>query len=271
MTKKITRVIILFAIFAILLLPIFLMVSNSFTPVKAFMSRPPKFLPSALTLKNYHQALIMPYLPRWCLNTLIIVGVIVASGVIVNGTAGYVFAYARFRWLKPLFMIMLVPLFCTGYVMIIPRFVIVNQLKLPGIMAVIAMGIYWPMGIYLFRNYFGTVPQSFLENARLDGAKEYEIFWYIILPICKPIVGAAIVFLGMGVLGDWIWQLLNLTEISTQTFLVGLMASTLQEFIVDNIGYNLAVGTILFLPYMLIFAFSSRYFIKGLASGAIKG
>jgi len=271
MTKTIARFVLLFVIFAILLLPIFLMISNSFTPVKAFMTRPPRFLPYTLTFKNYHQALTMPYLPRWGLNTLIIVGIIVSSGVIVNGAAGYVFAYARFRWLKPLFMIMLIPLFCTSYVMIIPKFIIVNQLKLPGIAAVIIMGIYWPMGIYLFRNYFSTVPSSFLENARLDGAKEWEIFWYIVLPICKPIVGAAIVFLGMGILGDWIWQLLNLTEISTQTFLVGLMASTLQEFIVDNIGYNLAVGTILFLPYMIIFAFSSRYFIKGLASGAVKG
>jgi len=264
------KYVLLFVIFAILLLPIFLMVSNSFTPVKAFLSRPPKFLPSRLTLKNYKQVFAMPYLSRWILNTIMIVGIIVTSGVIVNGMAGYVFAFARFRWLKPVFVLMIAPLFCTSYVMIIPKFVIVNQLNLCGIAAVILMGIYWPTGIYIFRNYFSTVPRSFIESARLDGATEWQILTKIVLPICKPIIGAAIVFLGMGILGDWIWQLLCLTDKSTQTFLVGLMQSTLEEFIVKNIGYNLAVGTILFLPYIVIFSFSSRYFIKGLMGGVLK-
>ncbi len=266
----IAKYIILLTIFAILLMPIFLMVSNSFTPVKAFLTRPPRFLPQTLTLKNYAQALSMRYVPRWILNTFMLVGIIVSLGVLVNGMAGYVFAYGRFRWIKLVFGLMLVPMFCTSYVMIIPMFVIVNQLKLSGIMAVIVVGIYWPMGIYLFRNYFSTVPQSFIENARLDGATEWQIFTRIVLPLCKPIIGAAIVFLGMGILGDWIWQLLNLTAKRTQTFLVGMMQSTLEEFIVENIGYNLAVGTLLFIPYIVIFAFSSKYFIEGLAGGTLK-
>jgi len=166
---------------------------------------------------------------------------------------------------------MLLPIFCTSYVMIIPRFVIVNKLGLSGTMAVILMGIYWPMGMYLFRNYFSTVPTSFIENARLDGAKEWQIFWHIVLPICKPILGACMVFLGLGIMHDWVWQLLNLVDKLTQTFLVGLMMSTQEMFIVKNHGYNLAVGTVLFIPPIIIFAFTSRYFVKGLTSGAVKG
>jgi len=212
----------------------------------------------------------MRYVPRWILNTFMIVGIIVTCGVLVNGMAGYVFAYGRFRWIKTVFTLMILPLFCTSYVMIIPRFVIVNKLKLSGTMAVILTGIYWPMGIFIFRNYFRTVPRSFIESARLDGANEWQIFAKIVLPICKPIVGTAIVFLGMGILGDWVWQLLCLTAKHTQTFLVGMMQSTLEEFIVKNIGYNLAVGTLLFIPYIVIFSFSSRYYIKGLTGGALK-
>ena len=53
------------------------------------------------------------------------------------------------------------------------------------------------------------------------------------------------------------------------TFLVGLMATTINTMVVKNIGYDLAVGTLLFVPYLALFAFSSRYFIKGLTGGAL--
>lgn len=268
---KVVKLFILVCIFAVLFIPVLMMISNSLTPVKAFLTRPPRMWPRNFTLENYRQIFAMPLLPRWVLNTVIIVSAAVSSAMIVNGAAGYVFAFAKFKFLKPAFALALLPIFCTSYVMIIPRFVIVNRLGLNGTAAVIMMGIYWPMGIYLFRNYFTTVPKSFIENARLDGAKEWQIFWYIVLPICKPILGACIVFLSLGIMHDWVWQLLNLVAKHTQTFLVGLMMSTQEAFIVKNHGYNLAVGTTLFIPPIIIFAFTSRYFVKGLTSGAVKG
>jgi ABC-type glycerol-3-phosphate transport system permease component len=67
----------------------------------------------------------------------------------------------------------------------------------------------------------------------------------------------------MGALGDFVWQMLNLQTPESQTFLVGLMSTTLNVYTVKNIGYDLTVGTLLFLPYLLLFAFSSRYFISG--------
>lgn len=256
--------------FAVLLFPIFLMVTNSFTPVKQFMSYPPKFLPYKFTWANYIRALTIPELPGWLANTGIVVGLTVFLGVVVNGAGGYVFAFARMRWLKVAFWLLMLPIFTTEYVMIIPRYVIVNQLKLRGLWAVIPMTLYGPGMLYLFRNYFATIPISLVESARLDGASEATILFRVVLPICKPIVGTAIVFIGMGALGDWIWQLLNLKMPAQMTVLVGWMRSTMEAFVIEDIGYNLAIGTLLFLPYMIIFALSSRYFVKGLTGGALK-
>ena len=122
---------------------VLMMISNSLTPVKAFLSRPPKMWPRNFTLQNYRQIFAMPLVPRWALNTVMIVCVAVSCAMIVNGAAGYVFAYGKFRFLKPAFALALLPIFCTSYVMIIPRFVIVNRLGLNGTAAVILIGIYW--------------------------------------------------------------------------------------------------------------------------------
>ena len=88
--------------------------------------------------------------------------------------------------------------------------------------------------------------------------------------MAKPMIGAAIVFLGMSSLGSYVWPMLNLQTPESMTYLVGLMATTLNVYVVKNIGYDLAVGTLLFLPYLALFAVSSRYFIQGLTGGALK-
>jgi ABC-type glycerol-3-phosphate transport system permease component len=162
------------------------------------------------------------------------------------------------------------PIFVTRFVLLISQFVIVGKLGLRGLAAVVLMSVYWPTGIFLFRNYFGSIPVSLIESARLDGASEWGIFAHVVLPLSKPIMGAAVVFLGMGALGDYIWQMLNLQRKELQTFLVGLMNSTIDVTVVTNIGYDLAVGTALFLPYLILFAVSSRYFLKGLTLGGVR-
>lgn len=246
------------------------MVTNSFTPAMAFLKMPPRLIPQDFTFRNYVRAFSMPYFPRWLLNTGIVVGSVVVLGVVVNGSAGYVFAFTKGKWANYIFWAMLAPIFVTGFVLIIARFIVVGKLGMRGLAAVVGMSVFWPTGIYLFRNYFHSIPVDLIESARMDGAREWTILSRIVLPLSKPIVGAAVVFLGMGALGDYIWQMLNLQDAQFRTFLVGLMQSTMSSMVVKDIGYNLAVGTLLFIPYLLIFAVSSKYFIEGLTTGGTK-
>lgn len=262
------------AVFALIvmasLFPCWLMIINSFSTLRAFIRTPPSLIPSDFTLAHYQRIFSLPLLPRWILNTALLLVVHIVAGVSVNGAAGYVFAFCRGRWAKILFWLMMVPIFVSGYVMIIPQFLIVGKLGMSGMMAVISMSIFWPTGIYLFRNYFRTIPQSVMESARLDGAEEWTILARIVLPLSKPIFGTAVVFLGMGSLGSYLWPMLNLHIPKTQTYLVGLMAAGMDYYVVKNIGFHLAVGTMIFLPYLALFAFSSKYFIGGLTGGAMK-
>jgi ABC-type glycerol-3-phosphate transport system permease component len=103
-------------------------------------------------------------------------------------------------------------------------------------------------------------------------------FRRIILPLSKPLIGAAIVFQGVGSLGDFLWQSVNLVAPEQRTILIGLYMSSYERFIraryagsmASDFGYQLAVAVVVMLPMVLIFAFSSRYFIGELTAGAAK-
>lgn len=262
--------ILLFAIFAMLLFPSWLMISNSFSPARGFLRKPPTLLPDTFTTDNYRRAFALKLLPRWIGNTIFLAAMLIVGGVIINGAAGYAFCFARARWLQVVFWAFMLPIFVTRYVLIISQIRIVSTLGLTGLPAVVSMSLFWAVGIFLFRNYFRTIPKEILEVARIDGAGEWRILLQIVMPMAKPMIGAAIVFLGMGAMGDYIWQMLNLQAVETRTYLVGLMATTLDVYAIKNIGYDLTIGTLLFLPYFVLFAVSSRYFIKGLTGGALK-
>jgi multiple sugar transport system permease protein len=264
------KYLVLITICGILLFPIWLMVSTSFTPTQGTLDISSAFIPKNLTLANYKRAFSLPFLPRWALNTVVVLVLIVVVGMLSNGAAGYVFAYAKFKWINILFWTMMTPIFVTRYVLIISQFIIVGKLKMDGLVAVIAMAIFWPSGVFLFRNYFRSIPMSLIESARIDGAHEWTILTKVVLPLSKPMIGMGIVFMGMSALGDYMWQMLNLQDMSKRTYLVGLAQSVMTHSVVPNIGYDLAVGTLLFLPYLVLFSVSSRYFIGGLTGGATK-
>ncbi len=269
--KVLTRWVILLAIFAVLLFPCYLMLTNSLSPARGFLRNPPRLLPYTFTLDNYRRALSLPLLPRWVVNTAIVAAAMIVGGIVINGAAAYAFSYAGRRWLQVVFWAFMTPIFVSRYVLIISQMQIVGALKLEGLMAVISMSLFWPTGIFLFRNYFRTIPKEIIESGRIDGAGEWRILLQLVLPSARPMIGAAIVFLGMGALGDYVWQMLNLQAAEVRTYIVGLMATAIDVYAVRNIGYDLTIGMLLFLPYLVIFAVSSKYFIKGLTGGAVKG
>lgn len=251
------------------LVPTLMMIGNSLSPDKSFARDPPSLFPRKFSLINYEKLLALKYLPRWVVTTLLIVAVHVVGGVLINGAAGYVFAFNKARWARWLFWAFMTPIFVSSYILLVPQFVIFGKLGMIGLPAVILPGMGSTM-VFLFRNYFKSIPASLNESARMDGAGEWRIFWQIVLPLAGPIVGTAVVLIGMGSIGSFIWPMLNLRVPETQTYLVGLMASAINVYAVKDVGYDMAIGVAAFLPYLVVFLIANRYFIGGLTGGSIK-
>ena len=240
-----------------------MMIGNSFSADKCFIREPPSILPREFSFQNYRELLSLKLLPRWIGNTALVMSVQVVGSILINGSAAYVFAFHRGRWTRWLFWAFMCPLFVSTYVLLVPQFMVFGKLGMIGLPAVILPGV-WPMGTFLFRNYFKSIPNSLIESARIDGAGEFLIFRKIVLPLSAPILASSAVLLSMGVIGSYVWPMLNLRVPEQQTYLVGLMASAINVYAIKNIGKDLAIGVMCMIPYVVIFSFSNRYFIGGL-------
>jgi ABC-type glycerol-3-phosphate transport system permease component len=250
-----------------------MMLQGSFQPIGAFVKMPPQPFSIALTLRNYQEILNSGPSALWAFNSLLVVVSTITIALVVNGLAGYAFAFGHFKGKDVLFWIVVGATFVTRYSLLVSQFVIVQKLALPPIVAVVSMTIFWPVGIFLFRNYFATIPSSLLETARMDGAHEVTIFFRVVLPLSLPVIGATVVFLGMAAMQDYIWQNLLLLENENMTLLVGLVRSTQKSLLthtVKNYGLDFAIASLITLPLAVIFALGSRYFVGGLTGGAIK-
>lgn len=260
----------------LLLFPIYFMVQGSFQSISWMLAIPPKFFPANPSLDNYAVFGEIVYLWRWVVNSAIIVVLYSAGGVIVNGLAGYAFSFARFRGKQIIFWLFLATLLVSRAVLLIPQYVVVRGVGLQGMTAVVLMYTFAAGYIYLFRNYFESIPSSLLESAEIDGAGDWRKFWRIVLPLSKPVVAAVIVMRGIEGLSDFIWQVINLTHENEKTMLVGFtqsinrVAKWSKGLAGRDVGFELAVGVVLVFPIMLLFAFASRYFIKGVTLGGVK-
>jgi len=249
------------------------MLLGSLQDIHGVMHMPPRLIPSNPNLDNYIYLLKGNSL-LWLKNTLIVVlGTIVLS-VFLSLSAGYSFSVFTFKLKKYMWLAYLFGMMIPRISLLIPLYVIVKELGLSGsIPAVIFPVVFTPMGIYLAKNYFDSIPKSILESARMDGASEWQILYHIVAPISKPIISALSLFSGIGALQDYVWQMLVLQKEERQTLLVGLMRTAMlrsgTDTYINPVGRSFAVGILLFLPLLIIFLVANRYFVESLG-GAIK-
>ena len=268
---QIVRTVILGVVLVALLLPLYIMVVGSFEPLKILLVMPPQLIPFDLTLENYQLLLQDTEVMKWTLNTLIVCLGIACGARFVAATAGYGFAVYRFkgRRLALTFLISLIVL--PGEVLLVPTFVMLRKIGIAnGFAAAILPKVLSVMGIAMFKNYIDKIPRGVIESGRIAGASEWRIMWQLVLPQCKPMFGMIALFYGIAGWSDFIWQLLTMRK--HKTLIVGLILHMRNLTIIYNgVGMMLAVGTILFIPMLLIFLATNRMFLEKLSLAGVRG
>jgi ABC-type glycerol-3-phosphate transport system permease component len=267
-----TRPLIL-AVCVLFLLPMWFMLTGSLQDIHGVMHMPPRLLPLHPTLANYAY-LLRGSAVQWAMNTVVVVIASTLLSVFTSCTAGYAFAFYKFRGSRVLWLALLVGVMVPRISLLIPQFVVMRRLGLSGTLAaVILPAAYAPVSLYLARTYFETVPSSLLESARLDGASEWDVLRYVVGPVSRPIVTAVALFAAIGALQDFVWQSLVLQDESRQTLIVGLMRLAMKRggglLDVNPIGRGFAAGVLLLAPLVAVFAVANRYFVGSLG-GALK-
>jgi len=151
----------------------------------------------------------------------------------------------------------------------VPTFLVVQQLgmvnSLAGMIVPLAIDAF---GIFLMRQYIKDLPDSLIEAARLDGCSEFGIFWRIILPNCKPALGALALLAFRDSWDQFLWPFIVASNDSLKTFPLGLA----QMEGIDSTAYHeiMALAVIGMIPMAILFLFFQRAFVRGIALSGLK-
>jgi len=224
-----------------------------------------------LHFENYQDSWVALRGSVW--NTIVVAVLSVAGVVSFSALAAYAFARHTFLFKNALFMAILALLMIPSILTLIPQFVLVKNLGLLNshaglVLPYIAGG--QAFSIFVLRSFFASIPEEIFEAARLDGANEFQAFTRIAIPLSYPILGTVAIFQTLNVWNDYVWPLVILSNPDKWTISLSLVAFSNQYLVNQQFGPTFAGYVISALPLVVLFSFTMRLFIRGLASGAIK-
>src|SRR5574337_1458462 len=255
---------------ALVLFPLFWMLSVSFMQPGEADNLPPPMLPLHPTLANYRELFAHAGMGRYFANSLIISTAITLLSLVCNTLAGYAFAKLHFAGREKLFGALIGALVIPAQVaMVAPVLLLIDGALIRESGAVTLLAMASVFGIFLVRQYARGLPGELLEAARVDGAGEARIFVQIVLPLLKPILVTLAVFTFLTAWNDFMWPLIALTGQQHYTLPVGL-ASLSREHVQDS-GLMMAGAVVTVIPVLVLFLALQRYYLRGLLLGSVKG
>ncbi|MEW8523648.1 MAG: carbohydrate ABC transporter permease [Candidatus Thiodiazotropha endolucinida] len=258
---------------ALFIVPLLMMFVGSLKPDQSILVEGGSlaaFMPSEVSLQNYTDVFRRSDFLRYFFNSLFITGCIVSSGLLVNSMAAYAFARLQWRGRDPLFNLVLALMILPFEAIAIPLFYGASMLGLRDSFSIqIVPFIANAFAIYLFYSFFIGMPKELEEAARLDGASTLRIFFSIIMPNAKPVFASVAILTFLTWWGSYLWPMMVTIGPSVRPLPVAIASFfTLPPL---NWGDILAFGVMMVLPVLLLFIIFQRWFVRGVASSAIKG
>ncbi len=265
----------LFLMAIIELMPIMWMFSTSLRPsLTGSFELPPPFLPTMWQWENYKVVFTLESFsfPLLFFNSLKVSIITTFAQLVTCSMAAYAFARLRFPGRNFLFFLLLVSMMIPGSVTIIPMFIIVAKLGLmDSHAALILPAVTSVFGIFLLRQYFMTLPGETMDAAKIDGAGFFRIYWNILLPLVGPGLSALGVLTFLGTWNNFYTPLLFLRTRDQFTLPIGLVQMMGILGVQVNPAHVLAAIMLSILPVLIVFLFSQRYVLRGIALTGLKG
>jgi multiple sugar transport system permease protein len=256
---------------ALVLVPFVWMVSLSLKPPEEIFSGAFALLPRHwYAVENYFRALTAAHLPRYLLNGFVVCAAILCLQILICAPAAYALAKLEFRGRDLLFGLVLISLLLPHQVLALPLFILCYQLGiLNSYAALILPFVVSPFGIFLFRQFFKSIPDDIIHAARLDGLSEWAIVWRIMLPMALPAVVAFSIFSIVAHWNDLFWPSIVIKSEVLMPPALGVTAFRSTEAGADY-GPLMAGAVLVVLPLLVAFAAAQRWFIEGLTTSSLK-
>lgn len=258
-------------------------------------------VPESWRWRNFGDVwMVVPFL-RYYVNSFLVAIVVTAGQVFTSACAAFAFSRLRWRWRDTVFLAYLATMMVPFAVTMIPNFIFVRLLPdglgelFPwadwGSMRHLGPGREWPLvgrlvgldsyfalivpamfsayGTFLLRQFFLGIPRELDEAAMIDGCGPWRLFFGVIVPLARPALATLGIFTFMGSWGSFLWPLVVANQDNLRTLPVGLQS--FQSQYGTDWHLMMAAALLMLVPNIVIFLVGQRFFVSGLAVGAVKG
>ena len=270
---------VLIAVLLAMLIPLWYVLMVSVTPLSAGANAS-TLVPSQATLEAYNQLLSQPQFVRSTINSLLIVFLGVPLNMILTVLTAYPLSRKTLPGRKYITMFVLITfLFNAG---LIPTYLLVRNLGLintyPAVILPGAISVY---NTLVMKNFFENLPEGLEEAARIDGANDFQVLWYVVLPLSRPILLTIGLFYTVAHWNEFFLPLIFLTNsklmplpVLLHNILQGVSMSELVESNVVSVtspqALRMAAVILTMIPMLLVYPWIQRHFIHGVLIGGVK-
>jgi len=268
-TARTLHAVLLVLLFLVGLGPVLWLAKSAITPTQDTLRDPLALWPHGVDLSTIATAWTRVQIDRYFLNTVLLAAGSWLVQIIVATTAGFVLAVLRPRYRHVVSGVVLATMFVPSIVLLVPMYLTMVHLSLIDTF----WAVWLPSGasafnVLIVQRFFANLPREVFEAARVDGAGAGRLFWSLVLPMSKPIIGVVSVFAVIASWKDFLWPMLVLPDPSVQPLSVRLPA--LQPFVeLDVFLAALAISTVI--PVVLFLVFQRLFLRNDALSGAVKG
>jgi multiple sugar transport system permease protein len=262
---------VLIVLSVVFLVPLFWMASGALKTQEDLGAYPVVWFPDTLTFGNLLVGFQTFPFVRYLVNTLLIAIPSMIGAALSSAFIAYGVAKIRWRYGNIVFGVLLATMMIPFYVTMVPLFMLYKSIGWTGttLPLIVPAFLGVPFFVFLMRQFVLQIPESLSEAARLDGAGEFHIFWRIVLPLCKPALGAVALFQFLNSWSDLLGPLIYLTDSDTYTLSLGLTFFQGQTA-ESSMGPLMAMSTVIIIPVVILFFFAQRTFIEGVTMTGIK-
>jgi multiple sugar transport system permease protein len=268
------HVLLLLGLLVIGLGPLLWLAKSAITPTNDTISHPLALFSHGAAWGNLREAWVNVDVARYFWNTIVVAFGSWLTQIVVATTGGFALSVLRPKYARLISGLLLTTLFVPAIVLLVPLYI---EIVRPPLVHHTFIDSYWavwlPAGasafnVVLVTRFFDNLPREIFEAARIDGAGPFTLFWKVVLPLSKPILGVVSVFAVLASWKDFLWPLLVLPDPSKQPLSVRLPTIQAQT----QLGVFLAAMFIACLVPIAGFLIFQRSFLRGPGlGGAIKG
>lgn len=272
-TVKYTSMTVLVAFTA---LPLIYLISTAFKPLDELFLFPPRFFVRRPTFQNFSillsalDAAAVPF-TRNVFNSVFITVVIVAITTILSSMGGFALAKYNMKIAKVMFAIIIAGLMFSPHVTQIPQYLVVNYLGLYNTYwALILPNVAVAYNFFLMKQFSEQIPMEYLESARMDGAREWRIFWALVMPLLRPAVATLVVLSFVANWNNYFGALVFLTREEMKTMPLAIATVAGGPGNIARAGAGAASALLFTAPTILIFVIMQSRVLRTMAYSGIK-